>query len=1785
MLNKVMLPNLLFVLFTLLVSSCENEYIRSWYEDEASIESPVADADTCDILQYHFTNTGSVGTLVPGSGNGSIDNRALISITYPYDTSIPGDAEIQITHNGKTVEAEGDWAMEDGNSVRLYTVTAENGRQKFYRVIAMKEAPPPTLDTCDIALYYFTTPFSIGSIGAESGSEEDPVLINITYPSGTPIPGDSSIKIYHNGASIHANDAWSEEEDNRFVRNYTVTAESGREKHYRAIATEGADTGPGVVGRVIVFNHPQEDYAHESQYDAQLYTGSLTAATYAAPNQSMNNEDDAAPSLGPIVEITFREGTIPSGEYVLLLKTADGSKKVGYFNGVEFTDGIAVVSWNDMWHTFENANDFSTFMQTPDSANNDGKSYQIALSSINMGTDLSTGGSSDLYPLLKSSFNYKFDFRGCTGDSFTSVAGHSNATRIYEARLNPGLKTIGDYAFDGCTNLTGIELPSTVTTVDDYAFRGTRFTSIDFSPCAGLTTIGNSAFASCGNLTTVDLANTQLQTIGDSAFSSCGSLTTVDLANTQLQTIGNSAFSSCGNLTTVDLSPVATTLKTIGSISAEPAAANGVFASCSKLQTVHLSACKSLETIGDYAFSDCSQFKDPVNLAETGLKQIGNSAFRSSGIISLDLNKCSLLATIGESAFMSCGSLAAVDLDECITLEKISSSAFASCSNLAEAELSGCIKLAAIDHSAFQNCTRLVNVDLTDCGALEAIGSNTFDHCGTSPTTATLAITLDGCAKLKTIEDYAFYYSGLASFDFSGHSSLKTVGSSAFSYCAKLTDVDLSGCTELATVDSQAFAYCATSPSTAKLRVDLSGCTKLNTVAAAFTNCANLAIVDMSDCTSLTAIAGTMFSSCAKLETVDLSDCTTLASIDASAFSGRANLATVMLTGCSVLETVGNQAFYNCAKLKTIDLSECIGLQTIGVAAFQNSGNSLTGSDTLSIDLSDCPALYTIGNQAFNNCAKLKTIDLSGCEALTIIGTQAFQNSGNSLTGSDTLSIDLSDCPVLETIGNQAFYNCAMLKTIDLSGCTSLSAINEAAFKTCASLETVNLSGTALVTINKEAFSGCSSLAAIDFADTLLATIGNAAFYGCTKLATVDLTGCDTLTTIGASAFETCSQLAAIDLDDCDSLGSIGDNAFKSSGLTAFVFSGHNTLTTVGSSAFSSCANLKKVDLSNTGLNNIGSAVFSGSGSSIGSDKFTVDLSGCTSLSSIQTGSASANAFYGCTEIAIVDLSNTGLTTINEQTFSNPSRTKLENVNLSNCTSLTTIANRAFSGCSALAAVNLSGSGLVTIGDTALATASYGAFANCTSLTTINLSSCANLGTIGNYAFNSSGLTSFTLKNHSSLKTVGNAAFFSCANLKKVDLSNNTGLTAIGSAVFSNSGGSIGSDKFTVDLSGCIGLTSIQTTSTASTNVFYNCAEIAIVDLSNTKLTTINASTFSGRAKLETVDLSNCTSLTTIGASAFQTCSKLTAIDLDDTALETIGTSAFNASGLTSFVLTNRASLKTIGNTAFSNCDLLATVNLSGCENLTTISNAFSSCAVLDSVNLDGCKVLASIANSAFSGCAALASVKLIGCVALGSIGSSAFSGCKELDTINFSGCENLVTIYSSAFNNCAKLATVTLTGTKIQTISNNAFFGCTALKDILTAANLSTIYDTLTSIGANAFQNSGVTSADLKGCTKPLSIAASAFNTSKLETLTLPASLASVGPQAFNSCGSLSNISIYLPTTANLANVFPADDIFSGIPGACVIRVRNDIKSAFEYFWENDRPTWQQGVTIQGGL
>ena len=94
------------------------------------------------------------------------------------------------------------------------------------------------------------------------------------------------------------------------------------------------------------------------------------------------------------------------------------------------------------------------------------------------------------------------------------------------------VESIGDHAFEDCTNLTSITIPDYVTSIGDYAFyHCTGLTSVIIP--ASVMSIGSWAFSSCLNLSRVYVlrSTTPLTTLGDDAFNDCQNLVIVAAAD------------------------------------------------------------------------------------------------------------------------------------------------------------------------------------------------------------------------------------------------------------------------------------------------------------------------------------------------------------------------------------------------------------------------------------------------------------------------------------------------------------------------------------------------------------------------------------------------------------------------------------------------------------------------------------------------------------------------------------------------------------------------------------------------------------------------------------------------------------------------------------------------------------------------------------------------------------------------------------------------------------------------------------------------------------------------------------------------------------------------------------------------------------------------------------------------------------------------------------------------------------------------------------------------------
>lgn len=110
------------------------------------------------------------------------------------------------------------------------------------------------------------------------------------------------------------------------------------------------------------------------------------------------------------------------------------------------------------------------------------------------------------------------------------------------------LASIGDNAFEGCQQLSGLQLPSGVTEIGQAAFNGCRALKEITIP-NGVTELKTLTFGTCTSLQNVILPD-GLQTIGDRVFSGCAALTQIVLPD-GVTALGARAFNNCQALAKV----------------------------------------------------------------------------------------------------------------------------------------------------------------------------------------------------------------------------------------------------------------------------------------------------------------------------------------------------------------------------------------------------------------------------------------------------------------------------------------------------------------------------------------------------------------------------------------------------------------------------------------------------------------------------------------------------------------------------------------------------------------------------------------------------------------------------------------------------------------------------------------------------------------------------------------------------------------------------------------------------------------------------------------------------------------------------------------------------------------------------------------------------------------------------------------------------------------------------------------------------------------------------------
>jgi len=283
------------------------------------------------------------------------------------------------------------------------------------------------------------------------------------------------------------------------------------------------------------------------------------------------------------------------------------------------------------------------------------------------------------------------------------------------------IKTIGANAFDGCSKVSSLTVPATVTSIGADAFANMYKAKDGDKPATGLQTLTfnandaiteiPAAFAGDNLLKSVTITSAKATTIAAGAFTGAENLETLDLSGCTALTSIAGAFAASkfvdvklagtklASLDDLQLTNAKRTLKSI----TFPAAITTIpsFSDFVALESVDLSNTKVTEIapsafyisgdekddkgnaiapklasvtlnakttkIGALAFSGQTALATVANLNQGDLTEIGGYAFYDANLSALDLSGATKLTTIGDYAFAENSNMATVALPASIT--------------------------------------------------------------------------------------------------------------------------------------------------------------------------------------------------------------------------------------------------------------------------------------------------------------------------------------------------------------------------------------------------------------------------------------------------------------------------------------------------------------------------------------------------------------------------------------------------------------------------------------------------------------------------------------------------------------------------------------------------------------------------------------------------------------------------------------------------------------------------------------------------------------------------------------------------------------------------------------------------------------------------------------------------------------------------------------------------------------------------------------------------------------
>ena len=507
------------------------------------------------------------------------------------------------------------------------------------------------------------------------------------------------------------------------------------------------------------------------------------------------------------------------------------------------------------------------------------------------------------------------------------------------------------------TNVTAVNLPSTLKTIKTNAFSKSQITTINIP--AGTDDIYDGAFAQIENLTaiTVDAGNSKYTAADGILYENNGgnkylkaypvakAETTFTVPN-DVYGVSTNAFQLAQNLTTITLPASIQDLPTTKE-------ANG-FTSAKNLTAIKVDPANT-------SFKD----EDGVVLTQDGRTLVAYPYARHGDVdpayngplVTMHAGEVytipASVETIGKGAFAQAKEITAIKLNN---VKKISEGAFYAVRNLRNVELGA-------------------SVETIEDGAISATPDlSRFTVDSTNPNYMADA---DGVIYTKNQQELVLYPSGRAG-EYSTLPTTTKVRKRAFYYAQKVTKVNFNSALE--NIDNDAFQV-----TTALNEITFAAPSNLKRIGTWVFYMSGLTKLELP--ASLKEIGSTAFSKNNNLKTVTVAANSQLESIGTYAFTENSNLESFTFEGSTALKTIGQEAFSKDTKLASFDVPA--NVETINRAAFN-------GTSSMKHVTFQAPAkIKKIGEAAFQNANALENIELP--EGLEEIQKDAF-NKCTSLT-------------------------------------------------------------------------------------------------------------------------------------------------------------------------------------------------------------------------------------------------------------------------------------------------------------------------------------------------------------------------------------------------------------------------------------------------------------------------------------------------------------------------------------------------------------------------------------------------------------------------------------------------------------------------------------------------------------------------------------------------------------------------------------------------------------------